>query len=193
MNPVVQAAPRTDCRACVHCGTVKEGVSIYCLHPKQGGAIFSWKNATELACGIFEQREESFSETLEALERGNPKDAIGVTKVPLSLFPSTATALASLAFLNGALKYGKYNWRQSGVKASIYLDACRRHLAKWENGEEVDEDGVPHLAAALASVAIIVDAGACGKLNDDRPPGADVSKFFDSLVPIVKKLSEKKP
>ena len=39
----------------------------------------------------------------------------------------------------------------------------------WFEGEEVDkDDGVPHLWAALACIAIIIDADAAGKLNDDR-------------------------
>ena len=49
----------------------------------------------------------------------NPKDAIGSGKVPMHLWPSTATAVGSIALLNGALKYGRSNWRVAGVRASI--------------------------------------------------------------------------
>jgi hypothetical protein len=111
----------------------------------------------------------------------NPKDAIGSTKLALSLVPQTAIATASLAHLNGALKYGKWNWRKTKVRASVYLDAARRHIARWEDGEEFDEDGVPHLGAALASLNILVDAGACGSLIDDRPPTGKVAAFFEQL------------
>lgn len=120
----------------------------------------------------------------------NPKDAIGVTKLALSLVPQTAVAMASVAHLNGALKYGRFNWRVSGVRASIYLDALRRHVAKWEDGEEEDEEGVPHLASALACLNILVDARACGKLNDDRPPRGGVSKLFEALTPKVGELAQ---
>lgn len=122
----------------------------------------------------------------------NPKDAIGIQKLALSLVPQTAVALASLAHLDGALKYGKWNWRSCGVRASVYLDACRRHLAKWEDGEELDSDsGVPHLAHALACLNIIVDSRAAGKLTDDRPPSVGVSGFFEELTGHVKRLIEK--
>lgn len=118
----------------------------------------------------------------------NPKDAIGSTKLPLSLVPQTAIATASLAHLNGALKYGKWNWRKTAVRASVYLDAARRHLARWEDGEQFDEDGVPHLGAALACINILVDAAACGSLIDDRPPTGKVSAFFEQLSGQVLKL-----
>jgi hypothetical protein len=125
------------------------------------------------------------------LKLSNPKDGIGVTKLPLSLFPPTAVALGSLAFLDGALKYGKWNWRKCGVRASVYLDAARRHLAKWEDGDEIDPDGVHHLGHALACLAIIVDAQATGMLNDDRPPRANLESFFGGITGWVGKLLKK--
>lgn len=118
----------------------------------------------------------------------NPKDAIGATKVPLHLWPTTASAMGSIALLNGALKYGRANWRMIGVRASIYFDACQRHLAAWFEGEEIDEDGVPHLASALACLAILVDAQAAGKLNDDRQVAGGHRAMLDSLTPFVEQL-----
>lgn len=122
----------------------------------------------------------------------NPKDGIGATKLPLSLVPATAIALASLAHLDGALKYGKWNWRIAGVRASIYVDAARRHLDKWFNGEDLDPDsGLPHFAHALACINILVDADAAGKLTDDRPPSVDISKAYEALTPLVDALKTK--
>lgn len=101
----------------------------------------------------------------------NPKDAIGSTKLPLHLVPDSLSCFAALAFLEGALKYGQFNWRVAGVRASIYLSAMERHMRKWKAGEDSDpKTGVPHLASILACAAIILDADVCGKLNDDRPP-----------------------
>lgn len=121
----------------------------------------------------------------------NPKDAIGVTKVPFHLIPGSAKAHLAMGFLEGALKYGKYNWRVAGVRASIYLDAMERHMEKYKNGEDVDEvTKVPHLASIMACCAIILDAELVGKLTDDRPPRADVSKLLDSLTDHVGHLSE---
>jgi hypothetical protein len=119
----------------------------------------------------------------------NPKDGIGATKLPLSLVPATAIDVESLAFLNGALKYGRANWRACGVRASIYLDAARRHISAWENGEENDAEGVPHLGSARACMGIIIDAMSCGKLNDDRPPSIDLAAHREHLTPIVGSLT----
>ena len=99
----------------------------------------------------------------------NPKDTIGSDKVPLHLWPTTATAYGSLALLDGACKYGRSNYRAIGVRASIYYDALSRHMARWFEGEDNDpESGLPHLSHVLACAAILVDAIAAGKLNDDR-------------------------
>jgi hypothetical protein len=106
----------------------------------------------------------------------NPKNIFAAEKLPLQLWPTTATAAGCLAILNGALKYGAMNWREAGVKASVYVGALKRHIDAWFEGEDVDpDDGVPHLSAALACVAILVDAEAYGKLVDDRAyPGTGV-------------------
>lgn len=103
----------------------------------------------------------------------NPKDAIAISKLPLHLVPDTMRIFAALAFAEGDAKYGGFNWRVAGVRASVYVAAAERHLAKWKNGEWADQKtGVPHLASAMACVAIILDAMVCGKLTDDRPPPA---------------------
>jgi Domain of unknown function (DUF5664) len=137
-------------------------------------------------------RENPMPETVTdpSAKPTNPKDAIGSGKLPLHLWPTTATIMGCLGFLNGALKYGRANWRASGVRASIYVDAAKRHLDAWFEGEECDpDDGVPHLAAALASIAIIVDARAAGKLNDDRAfNGAGYRKLVEELTPHVGRL-----
>jgi hypothetical protein len=97
----------------------------------------------------------------------------------------------SLAHLNGGLKYGFWNWRKAGIRASVYFNALRRHLSAYENGEEVDpDDGVPHLAAMGACLNIIVDAAAMGKLVDDRPPRSPIRDFFNKLTPIVTNLKK---
>lgn len=119
----------------------------------------------------------------------NPKDMIGSDKLPMHLWPETATALGCLGCLDGALKYGRANWRATGVRASIYVDACHRHLNKWFEGEDLDPDsGIPHLGHALACLAIIVDAQAAGKLNDDRMVKGGYAKLVAELTPHVARL-----
>lgn len=104
----------------------------------------------------------------------NPKDIIGSTKIDLGNVPDSMRVHAAAAFLEGALKYGRFNWRIAGVRASIYHAALIRHVAKWWAGQDRDPvTRVRHLANALACIAIILDAEIYGKLNDDRPPCPD--------------------
>lgn len=123
----------------------------------------------------------------------NPKDMIGSDKLPLHLWPEAASIMGCLGLLDGALKYGRSNWRESGVRVSIYIDACRRHLAAYFEGEDTDPDsGLPHLCHALACLAIIVDAGNSGKLTDDRQyRGRGYGDVVKNLTPHVKRLKEK--
>lgn len=123
----------------------------------------------------------------------NPKDAIGSDKLPIHLWPETATVMGVLGLLDGMLKYGRSNWREAGVRATIYIDALRRHLAAYAEGEDIDPDsGVPHLAHLGACWAILVDADAAEKLNDDRNyNGASYRSLVESLTPHVARLKDK--
>jgi hypothetical protein len=122
----------------------------------------------------------------------NPKDVISRGKLPLELVPDSMRVFAALGFLEGALKYGRFNWRIAGVRASVYRSAMDRHLSKWWNGEDKDPfTGIPHLASALACIAIILDADVSGKLTDDRPPGQPLlSTLIDATQDNVAKLNE---
>lgn len=117
-----------------------------------------------------------------ATKPSNPKDIIGSRKLDPGLVPDTVVMLAAMAFTEGALKYGRYNWRIAGIRASIYHAALRRHLAKWWNGQEVDPaTNVPHLASAMACLAIIADAELYGKLVDDRPPSPNENAMHEQI------------
>ena len=112
----------------------------------------------------------------------NPKDRIATTRLDLSLFPATATTYGALAMTEGDLKYGGYNYRTAGVKASVYFAAANRHLNKWFNGEWADQKTeVPHLASALACIGVLIDAIECDKLNDDRPPKCDMDALLNEM------------
>lgn len=121
----------------------------------------------------------------------NPKDAIGSTKLPMHLVPSSLKVFAAMAFLEGALKYGKYNWRVAGVRTSIYLDAIERHLEKFKDGQWEDPKTlVPHLASIIACCGIILDAEQVGKLVDDRPPSSNIDTEIDEATNMVQHLQE---
>lgn len=122
----------------------------------------------------------------------NPKDAIGSDKVPMHLWPETATVLGAMALLDGALKYGRSNFRAIGVRSSIYYDAAKRHLNKYFEGQDIDPDsGLPHLAHALASIAILIDATAAGVVTDDRMYPGGYARTIDAMTPHVKRLKDK--
>lgn len=121
----------------------------------------------------------------------NPKEAFGSTKAPVGLVPDTAIIEESMAFLEGALKYGRFNWRIAGVKASTYHDAIERHTKKWWNGQDRDPlTRVRELASIRACCGILIDAEILGMLNDDRPPRAPVGELLDSVVGHVAHLKE---
>lgn len=72
--------------------------------------------------------------------------------------------------MDGARKYGPFNWRGNAVVASIYIDALIRHAMSWFEGEEcADDSGVHHLGHAIACLGILLDAQETGNLIDDRP------------------------
>ena len=124
----------------------------------------------------------------------NPKDRIATSRLDLSLFPDTAVVYGALAMTEGDLKYGGYNYRPAGVLSSVYIAACRRHLAKWYNGEDNEpKTGVPHLASAIACLAVLIDSIESGNINDDRPPRVDVTSLLTEMEEKVKHLQEMFP
>lgn len=125
----------------------------------------------------------------DGTKASNPKEAFGDAKMPLDLLPDTAVVQFNLAFLEGALKYGGYNYRIAGVKASTYVRAARRHLSKWWNGQDADPATlVNELASVGACIAILIDAAACGKLRDDRPPRADMERALADAAKVAAHL-----
>jgi len=124
-------------------------------------------------------------------QEGNSKDREAIARVPIGLFPQTAVVAGSMAFLEGHLRYRKYNWRDGGVRASVYHDALQRHMFAWWNGENLDTDSdLPHLWKAIACLAILIDAEECGVLNDDRPPIAPVGRMITELKAVVAQMVE---
>jgi len=111
----------------------------------------------------------------------NPKDAAAFDKAPLHLVPASLKAYAAIALAEGLMKYGAWNWRAAGVRASIYKAALDRHMDKWWNGEDFDpKTGVPHLANAVACLAVLIDSQFQDNLTDDRPPAQPaLPKFLD--------------
>jgi hypothetical protein len=125
----------------------------------------------------------------------NPKDLIGSTKVSISKFPVIGTIMGAHAMMDGAEKYGPFNWREKSVVAHIYVDAAMRHWMDWFEGQETASDsGVHHLGHAIACAAILLDAQAHGNMIDDRPikKNADGTPVnLDWLADLLDDLSNK--
>lgn len=119
----------------------------------------------------------------------NPKDAIGISKVSWSVIPPQVLdeiwqvaeckyrysfeviGEVGLALTEGACKYGAYNWRVAGVRASVYYNAAFRHLGAWCAGQDIDPDsGLSHIVKAIAGLVVIRDSMIVGNIVDDRPP-----------------------
>lgn len=100
---------------------------------------------------------------------GNPKDLIGSKKPAFWAVPMLSIYKMAGAFIDGARKYGAFNWREQPVNADVYVNAARRHIDQWFAGETSAEDsGVHHLAHAMACLAILIDAEGNETLNDNR-------------------------
>lgn len=121
----------------------------------------------------------------------NPKRQYGVASVPLNMWSPLASAYGALGLYNGALKYGKANFANTPVEASIYIAAAMRHLSAWASGQEDDPaDGVPNLGGVLANIAILLEARAAGMLIDDRLKMEGYLKELDLLKDKVKALNK---
>ena len=114
-------------------------------------------------------------DTMTPYPDGNPKTAMGAKKPDLSVVPPSSLLHLATAMMNGAEKYGPFNWRDQPVSARTYVAAAMRHLLAFLDGENFSADTVEadlpvhHLAHVMACCAIVLDAGELGKLMDNRP------------------------
>ncbi len=130
------------------------------------------------------------------LKDTNPKDAVGIAKVPFSTVSQRVVAEVGLAMMEGALKYGRHNYRVAGVRASVYFDAVvARHLGAWWEGQDIDPDsGLSHITKAIAGLMVLRDSMLQGNWVDDRPPKtADAETWIADLNAKAKALLEKYP
>lgn len=110
----------------------------------------------------------------------DPKQAAGDAKIPFAALPVAVLAEDAVAHGEGALKYGRHNWRRGEVLASTYFAAALRHLFAWFEGEDIDPDsGLPHLVKARASLGVLRDAQIHGTATDDRPPASPAGLMAD--------------
>lgn len=120
----------------------------------------------------------------------NPKELAGAKKpASWSVMPRWVALQVGRVMSVGAAKYGAFNYRETPIAASTYQDALERHLALWFDGEDNDaETGVSHLASAIASCTLLLDAQATGQLVDDRQKTGLVRKTLDALEGLLVSL-----
>lgn len=141
-------------------------------------------HSAERLCAVNSQKN-----VVVATKDTNPKDATAGTRVPLWLLSPVAKAAWALGQFAGLVKYGAWNWRSTGVRASVYIAAAQRHLDAYLEGEEQDPvDGTHHLGNVMACCAILLDAAAAEKLEDDRPPRVDLRPMYASIEAQMEKL-----
>lgn len=139
--------------------------------------------------------EEMMAKIEPEVKETNPKDAVGIKKWrQFTTVPFTIIWELGVAMLEGARKYGRHNYRVSGVRASVYIDATFGHLSQWWEGEDNDPDtGLSHITKAMASLCVLRDAMMQGKFVDDRPPKTDVAAIRDNLQHIVDDVFKRIP
>lgn len=132
----------------------------------------------------------------DSAKESNPKDIVGTKKAPMSTVSAPVVAEIGVAMLEGALKYGRHNYRAVGIRASVYYDATLRHLMSWWEGEDIDPDsGMSHITKALASLVVLRDSMLRGNWNDDRPPRSE--NFYAGLnqaaAALIDKYADRNP
>ena len=103
----------------------------------------------------------------------NPKQlqATRDQKVPLHLLEPVANAEIAKALAHGAHKYGRRNFYQTPILATVYVGALRRHTDAILDGELVDPDsGLSHWAHIGANVHVALAAMKAGTFVDDTAP-----------------------
>jgi len=121
----------------------------------------------------------------------NPKQAFGRKKVPMSCLPLPVMMETGLAMMEGAIKYGRHNYRDSNIVASDYYDAVMRHLGAWWEGEDIDPlSGLPHIVKAMACLVVLRDSQMQGTCVDNRPKPSPAG-WMDALNKQLVELQDR--
>lgn len=140
----------------------------------------------------------TFGPLVRDVKQTNPKDMVGTRKAGTSCVPQAVIAELGVALLEGATKYGRYNWRVAGVRASVYIDALQRHIFDqwWDEGEDIDMDSqLSHITKGIATLVVLRDAMIQGMLVDDRPPKSKpfVKELNRAASEMIDRHADKSP
>jgi hypothetical protein len=117
---------------------------------------------------------------------GNLKSLAALGKPTIDAVPAIAFLALGAAMEDGAKKYGKFNWRETGATVSVFQNAIFRHFSEYFFGGEslAGDSKVHHLAHLMAGCAILLDAELHGVLTDDRK--VVVEKSMSELMQRIK-------
>ena len=108
-------------------------------------------------------------------------------KPDLSLIPYCVEVELAKAMMYGAGVYGRMNYTK-GHDLTQIVSAAKRHLGKYLNGEECDQDsGVHHLGHVMANCLMLIHQRELGTLKDDRfvaEPIIEEFKVGDRVIDI---------
>jgi hypothetical protein len=144
--------------------------------------------------GSYTHNPDAIKERYDQMfKESNPKDSLGIKKIPISTVSGPVLAEIGVAMLEGDRKYGRHNYRVVGVKGSVYYDAAFRHLVSWFEGEDIDPDsGLSHITKAITSLVVLRDAMIQDKFIDDRPPKSPTN-WKEDLQKVVDEIFVKYP
>lgn len=90
-------------------------------------------------------------------------------KPDLSLIPLSTLEDEARVWMHGEQKYNRFNWMK-GMSWSIPLACALRHIAAWQQGEDIDkESGQTHLAHAMCNLRMLTLYTKTYPEGDDRP------------------------
>ena len=113
----------------------------------------------------------------------NPKDALASRKPALRYIPWGALLpIGRVMQWAAERKYGWMNWRRVKIKRYVYHEAALRHLLAVMDGEDLDpETHEPHEAHIASCMMILLDAQACGTLDDsEKAPAGRFGHFVEA-------------
>lgn len=122
----------------------------------------------------------------------NPKAAFGAKKPSLLSAFTSAILHSTLAHMDGDMKYGFRNWRETRVLASTYYNAMLRHILLASNGEKYTRDTkIRNLGAVIACCNILLDAELHDMLDDDIPASKETCDLLHSMEDVVQFLKDR--
>ena len=109
--------------------------------------------------------DEARREALEKCTLGRKDSRDDPKKLRLDLIAPEMTRALGSVLTYGAQRYAPRNW-EKGIPYSELFGAAQRHLLAYQQGEALDESGLPHLWHAFCNIGMLLTM-------DSRRPDLD--------------------